>query len=65
LESLKGKYVYIDVWATCVALLQKYHSCKKVEDQYQGKTLSLSAFQLTTLKIRKKWSNKQKQMGGI
>jgi hypothetical protein len=39
-----------------VALAFRYHS-KKVEEQYHGKILSLSAFQLTILKTNEKWSN--------
>jgi thiol-disulfide isomerase/thioredoxin len=39
LESLKGKYVYIDVWATWCGLVFKSTIPAKVEEQYQGKNI--------------------------
>jgi hypothetical protein len=36
-ESLKGKYVYIDVWGLGVALSSRSTIPAKVEEQYQGK----------------------------
>jgi thiol-disulfide isomerase/thioredoxin len=39
--------MFIDVWATWCGPLQETIPAK-VEEQYQGKILNLSAFQLTT-----------------
>jgi len=41
LESLKGKYVYIDVWATwCAPCRKQIPALKKVEKQYEGKNIA-------------------------
>lgn len=40
LEDLKGKYVYIDVWATwCGPCIAEIPSIKKLEAQYKGRNL--------------------------
>jgi hypothetical protein len=50
LESLKGKYVYIDVWATWC--LQEV-PFKKVEEQYQGKNIEFVSISVDNIKIEK------------
>ncbi|MDI5949829.1 TlpA family protein disulfide reductase [Flavobacterium yafengii] len=68
LESLKGKYVYIDVWATwCGPCLKEVPSLKKVEEQYQGKNIQFVSISVDNIKDRQKWSNivNTKQLGGI
>ena len=68
LESLKGKYVYIDVWATwCGPCLQEVPSLQKVEEQYQGKNIEFVSISVDNIKDREKWSNlvNKKQLGGI
>lgn len=68
LESLKGKYVYIDVWATwCAPCLKEVPSLKKVEEQYQGKNIQFVSISVDNIKDRQKWSNlvNTKQLGGI
>lgn len=68
LESLKGKYVYIDVWATwCGPCLKEVPSLKKVEEEYQGKNIQFVSISIDNIKDRKKWSNlvNTKQLGGI
>jgi thiol-disulfide isomerase/thioredoxin len=42
LEDLKGKYVYIDVWATwCGPCKREIPSLKKVEKQFEGKNIQI------------------------
>jgi alkyl hydroperoxide reductase subunit AhpC len=50
-----------------VALVFKYHSCKKVEEQYQGKNIEFVSISVDNIKDREKWSNlvNKKQLGGI
>jgi alkyl hydroperoxide reductase subunit AhpC len=41
-----------------VALVfKKYHSCKKVEEQYQGKNIEFVSISVDNIKDREKWSN--------
>lgn len=68
LESLKGKYVYIDVWATwCGPCLQEVPALQKVEEQYHGKNIEFVSISIDNVKDRVKWSNlvNAKQLGGI
>ena len=68
IESLKGKYVYIDVWATwCGPCLQEVTFLQKVEEQYQGKNIEFVSISVDNIKDREKWSNlvHKKQLGGI
>ena len=68
LKSLKGKYVYIDVWATwCGPCLMEVPSLKKVEEQYHGKNIQFVSISVDNIKDRQKWSNlvNTKQLGGI
>jgi thiol-disulfide isomerase/thioredoxin len=68
LESLKGKYVYIDVWATwCGPCLQEVPALQKVEEQYHGKNIEFVSISVDNIKDREKWSNlvDTKHLGGI
>lgn len=68
LESLKGKYVYIDVWATwCGPCRQEIPSLEKVEEQFQGKNIVFVSISVDNTKDREKWSNliNEKKMSGI
>jgi thiol-disulfide isomerase/thioredoxin len=68
LESLKGKYVYIDVWATwCGPCLREVPSLQKVEEQYQGKNIEFVSISIDVMKDHEKWSTlvNTKQLGGI
>lgn len=68
LESLKGKYVYIDVWATwCGPCLQEIPSLEKVEEQFQGKNIVFVSISVDNNKDREKWSKliTEKKMSGI
>jgi len=56
LESLKGKYVYIDVWATwCGPCRQEIPSLQKVEQQYEGKNIEFVSISIDAKKDYDKW----------
>lgn len=68
LESLKGKYVYIDVWATwCGPCRKEIPSLQKVEEQFQGKNIVFVSISIDNNKDREKWSNlvNEKELSGI
>lgn len=68
LESLKGKYVYIDVWATwCGPCLRELPALQQVEEQYKDKNIQFVSISVDTKKDYDKWKKMvtDKQMGGI
>lgn len=67
LESLKGKYVYIDVWATwCGPCRGEIPSLQKVEEKYHGKNIEFVSISVDVDKDHEKWQNfvKDKALGG-
>ncbi|WP_339921523.1 TlpA disulfide reductase family protein [uncultured Flavobacterium sp.] len=68
LEDFKGKYVYIDVWATwCGPCLGEIPSLKKVEEKYSGKNIAFVSISIDKLKDIEKWKSmiKNKELGGV
>lgn len=68
LESLLGKYVYIDVWATwCGPCRAEIPSLKKVEEKYEGKNIQFVSISVDVDKDLEKWKTfvKDKKLGGI
>ena len=68
LEDLKGKYVYIDVWATwCGPCLAEIPHLKKVEVKYHGKNIEFVSISVDTEKDYEKWKKMvvSKELGGI
>ncbi|UOK42020.1 MULTISPECIES: TlpA family protein disulfide reductase [Flavobacterium] len=68
LESLKGKYVYIDVWATwCGPCRREIPSLQKVEEQYHGKNIEFVSLSIDTKKDYEKWRKfvEEKKLGGV
>ena len=68
LESLKGKYVYIDVWATwCGPCIKEIPSLQKVEEQFQGKNIVFVSISIDNNNDREKWTNlvNKKELSGI
>jgi thiol-disulfide isomerase/thioredoxin len=68
LESLKGKYVYIDVWATwCGPCIKEIPSLQKVEEQYKDKNIAFVSMSVDTEKDHDKWRTfvAEKKLGGI
>jgi thiol-disulfide isomerase/thioredoxin len=68
LESLKGNYVYIDVWATwCGPCRREIPSLQKIEEQYHGKNIEFVSLSIDTKKDHDKWKKfvEEKKLGGI
>lgn len=68
LDDLKGKLVYIDVWATwCVPCLQEIPSLKQLADDYNGKDVAFVSMSIDPKKDFNKWENmvKEKELKGI
>jgi thiol-disulfide isomerase/thioredoxin len=68
LENLKGKYIYIDLWATwCGPCVQEIPFLQKVEEQYKGKNIEFVSISIDAMKDQPKWSKfvTEKQLGGI
>lgn len=68
LSDLKGKLVYIDVWATwCVPCLQEIPSLKQLESDYHGKDIEFVSMSIDQKKDFEKWQNmvKEKELKGI
>jgi thiol-disulfide isomerase/thioredoxin len=68
LESLKGKFVYIDVWATwCGPCREEIPYLEKVEEQFQGKNIVFVSISIDNSEDREKWRNliTEKKMSGV
>jgi thiol-disulfide isomerase/thioredoxin len=67
LSDFKGKYVYIDVWATwCGPCLAEIPHLKKVEAAYHDKNIVFVSISIDAKKDHEKWKEMvtQKQLGG-
>ncbi len=68
LTDLKGKYVYIDVWATwCGPCLREIPSLLQVEKDYHGKNIQFVSISIDEPKDYDKWKAMvtEKELGGI
>jgi thiol-disulfide isomerase/thioredoxin len=68
LEDFKGKYVYIDVWATwCGPCRAEIPFLKKVEEKYHDKNIAFVSISIDKLKDLEKWKTmvKDKELGGV
>lgn len=68
LESLKGKYVYVDVWATwCGPCRQEIPYLQKTEEKYHGKNIEFVSISVDVMKDHDKWAKfvTDKNLGGI
>jgi thiol-disulfide isomerase/thioredoxin len=68
LEDFKGKYVYIDVWATwCGPCRAEIPSLKKTEEMYHDKNIVFVSISIDVDKDHDKWKNfvSEKQLGGV
>nr|WP_294775300.1 TlpA disulfide reductase family protein [uncultured Flavobacterium sp.] len=56
LESLKGKYVYVDLWATwCGPCRAEIPSLKKMEETFHGKNIEFVSISIDSEKDYEKW----------
>jgi len=56
LDDLKGKYVYIDIWATwCIPCLNELPYLKKIEKAYHGKHIYFLSLSIDAPKDYDKW----------
>ena len=68
LEDLKGKYVYIDVWATwCAPCKREIPYLKEIESQYEGKNIEFVSTSIDNARDHSKWVDmvNDKQLKGI
>jgi len=68
LTDLKGKYVYIDVWATwCGPCKAEIPHLKKVEADYHGKNIEFISVSIDRPKDHEKWVSMviEKELGGV
>ena len=68
LEDFKGKYVYIDVWATwCGPCRAEIPFLKKVEEKFHGKDIVFVSISVDTQKDHEKWKKfvTDKDLGGV
>jgi thiol-disulfide isomerase/thioredoxin len=68
LSDLKGKYVYVDVWATwCGPCKREIPFLKEVEKKYHGKNIEFVSTSIDVAKDLNAWLEmvKEKELGGI
>ena len=68
LESFKGKYVYIDVWATwCGPCMREIPFLQKVEEKYHDKNIVFVSISIDKEEDFNKWMKvvKEKNLGGV
>jgi len=64
LNSLKGKYVYIDVWATwCGPCTVQIPYLKKLEESYKDKNIAFVGLSVDTQENKSQWEAMVKQRG--
>ncbi|MCD0469618.1 TlpA disulfide reductase family protein [Flavobacterium sp. JAS] len=67
LSDLKGKYVYIDLWATwCGPCRAEIPYLQKIEEKYHGKNIEFVSISVDKAKDNEKWKKfvTDKQLGG-
>lgn len=68
LEDFRGKYVYIDVWATwCAPCRAEIPYLQKIEEKYHGKKIEFLSISIDTKKDYEKWKKfvADKKLGGV
>ena len=68
LDDLKGKFVYIDVWATwCGPCKREIPFLKEVEKEFHDKNIAFVSISVDKLEAHEAWKTmiKEKELGGI
>ncbi|WP_298904873.1 TlpA disulfide reductase family protein [uncultured Psychroserpens sp.] len=68
LADLKGKYVYVDVWATwCGPCIREIPSLKEVEKKFHNENIEFVSTSIDEVKDHDKWVDmvKDKELGGV
>jgi len=68
LDEFKGKYVYVDVWATwCGPCKREIPFLKEVEKAYHGKNIEFVSISVDQAKDHDKWGKmiEEKELGGV
>lgn len=68
LDDLKGKYVYVDVWATwCGPCIREIPSLKKIEKQYHNKNIAFVSMSVDRKTDYDKWRKmvEEEELSGI
>ncbi len=66
LESLKGKLVYIDIWATwCIPCVNEIPALKELENEFRNKNIQFVSICLKDSKEQFEKMVKEKELGGI
>ncbi|MFH7003527.1 TlpA family protein disulfide reductase [Flavobacterium bizetiae] len=68
LSDLKGKYIYIDLWATwCAPCRAEIPYLQKIEEKYHGKNIEFVSISIDKVKDNEKWKKfvTDKNLGGI
>ncbi len=68
LDDLKGKYIYVDVWATwCGPCIAEIPSLKKIETQYHDKNIEFVSISIDRIRDHEKWKKMivEKELGGM
>ena len=68
LADLKGKYVYVDVWATwCGPCIREIPSLKEVEKKFHNENIAFVSTSIDEVKDHDKWVDmvKDKELGGV
>jgi len=68
LDDLKGKYVYIDIWATwCGPCKAEIPYLKEIEEEFHGKNIAFVSISIDQKDAHDKWKEMiaEKKMGGI
>ncbi|MDO5654863.1 MAG: TlpA disulfide reductase family protein [Flavobacteriaceae bacterium] len=68
LEDFKGKYVYLDIWATwCGPCKREIPALKQLEKEYEGKNIQIISISIDKLGDKDKWKKfvEDEQLTGV